>query len=69
MTSLMQQPLSALEQQDEFIARHVGSGAADRDAMLAAIGVPSTTRSACWHKASASPLATHKEGGKLTPSR
>ena len=41
MTSLMQQPLSALEQQDEFIARHVGSGATDRDAMLAAIGVPS----------------------------
>ena len=34
-------PLSALEQRDEFISRHIGPTPADIDAMLAAIGAPS----------------------------
>ncbi len=34
-------PLSALEQRDEFINRHLGSNPADIDAMLATIGAPS----------------------------
>jgi len=41
--TLMQntQPLSALEQRDEFIARHIGPSAAETDAMLAAVGAAS----------------------------
>ncbi|MDR2187136.1 MAG: aminomethyl-transferring glycine dehydrogenase [Azonexus sp.] len=35
------QPLSALEQRDEFSARHIGPNAAETAAMLAAIGVAS----------------------------
>ncbi len=34
-------PLSALEQRDEFITRHIGPSADDLPAMLAAIGAPS----------------------------
>jgi len=34
-------PLSALEQRDEFINRHIGSNPRDIDAMLAAVGAPS----------------------------
>ncbi|QDX80790.1 glycine dehydrogenase (aminomethyl-transferring) [Denitratisoma sp. DHT3] len=34
-------PLSALEQQDEFLARHIGPSEADQAAMLAAIGAAS----------------------------
>ncbi|MBS1230081.1 MAG: glycine dehydrogenase, decarboxylating [Proteobacteria bacterium] len=34
-------PLSALEQRDEFINRHIGSSPSDIDAMLAAVGAPS----------------------------
>ena len=35
------QPLNALEQRDEFIARHIGPSPADISAMLAAINAPS----------------------------
>ena len=34
-------PLSALEQSDAFIARHVGTSADDQAAMLAALAYPS----------------------------
>ncbi|MCL4724816.1 MAG: hypothetical protein KJZ90_11115, partial [Rhodocyclaceae bacterium] len=34
-------PLSALEQRDEFIARHIGPDAAETAAMLAAVGASS----------------------------
>ncbi|MDR0775451.1 MAG: aminomethyl-transferring glycine dehydrogenase [Azonexus sp.] len=37
----LNQPLSALEQRDEFIARHIGPNAAEISAMLAAIGAAS----------------------------
>jgi glycine dehydrogenase len=36
-------PLSALEQRDEFIARHIGPDAAETAAMLAAVGAPAST--------------------------
>ena len=40
-TEILSQPLAALEQRDEFIARHLGPSPADVTEMLAAIDAPS----------------------------
>ena len=42
-TEILSQPLAALEQRDEFIARHLGPSPADVTEMLAAIDAPSLT--------------------------
>ncbi|MGC3964059.1 MAG: aminomethyl-transferring glycine dehydrogenase [Rhodocyclaceae bacterium] len=40
MTNISTAPLAALEQRDEFIARHIGPDAEEQAAMLATLGVP-----------------------------
>ncbi len=67
-------PLSALERNDAFLARHIGTGPEDQAAMLAALGfatraalidavVPAAIRRSRWSVSSSTSPSRSRSGG------